>query len=133
MYYIWSNLCVLNNLRKARGLNIITLRPHAGETGDPMHLGSTYMLCESINHGINLEHQVSLQYLYYLDQVSTFFFSARFLSAPHQSPNYDVLVFITWHPFEQNNRSGCQSARFPIISCFAKSGTVLSQNYFVAA
>ena len=27
------------------------------------------MLCESINHGINLEHQVSLQYLYYLDQV----------------------------------------------------------------
>jgi hypothetical protein len=27
-------------------------------------------LCPSINHGINLEHQVSLQYLYYLDQVS---------------------------------------------------------------
>ena len=68
-YFLWANLCVLNKLRKAKGLNVITFRPHAGETGDPMHLGATYMLCESINHGINLEHQVSLQYLYYLDQV----------------------------------------------------------------
>jgi len=40
-----------------------------GETGDVMHLAATYMLSRSINHGINLEHQVSLQYLYYLDQV----------------------------------------------------------------
>ena len=35
-----------------------------------MHLAATYMLCRSINHGINLDKQVSLQYLYYLDQVS---------------------------------------------------------------
>ena len=35
-----------------------------------MHLAATYMLCKSINHGINLDKQVSLQYLYYLDQVS---------------------------------------------------------------
>ncbi len=34
-----------------------------------MHLAVTYMLCQSINHGINLDMQVSLQYLYYLDQV----------------------------------------------------------------
>ena len=34
-----------------------------------MHLAATYMLCESINHGILLDMQVSLQYLYYLDQV----------------------------------------------------------------
>ena len=34
-----------------------------------MHLAATYMLSRSINHGINLEHQVSLQYLYYLDQI----------------------------------------------------------------
>merc|ERR1712125_186222 len=33
------------------------------------HLAATYMLANSINHGINLEHQVSLQYLYYLDQI----------------------------------------------------------------
>merc|ERR1719410_864842 len=34
-----------------------------------MHLAATYMLCRSINHGVNLDKQVSLQYLYYLDQV----------------------------------------------------------------
>jgi AMP deaminase len=34
-----------------------------------MNLACTYMLCESIAHGINLDVQVSLQYLYYLDQV----------------------------------------------------------------
>jgi len=50
-------------------LNTFDFRPHAGETGDVMHLAATYMLCRSINHGINLDRQVSLQYLYYLDQV----------------------------------------------------------------
>ena len=67
--FVKRNLCVLNTLRKSMGLNVIAFRPHAGETGDVLHLGATYMLCESINHGINLEHQVSLQYLYFLDQV----------------------------------------------------------------
>jgi AMP deaminase len=69
LYFLWANLEVLNSLRKARGLNTIAFRPHAGETGNPMNLGCTYMLCESIAHGINLDMQVSLQYLYYLDQV----------------------------------------------------------------
>jgi AMP deaminase len=69
LYYLWANLEVLNSLRKARGLNTIAFRPHAGETGNPMNLACTYMLCESIAHGINLDMQVSLQYLYYLDQV----------------------------------------------------------------
>ena len=70
LYYIWANLEVLNQLRIAKGLNPLAFRPHAGETGDPMHLAATYLLCPSINHGINLHSQVSLQYLYYLDQVS---------------------------------------------------------------
>merc|ERR1719222_268613 len=69
LYYLWANIEVLNSLRRARGLNTFAFRPHAGETGDPMHLAATYMLCDSINHGINLDMQVSLQYLYYLDQV----------------------------------------------------------------
>mmetsp|Transcript_5125 Transcript_5125/g.10335 ORF Transcript_5125/g.10335 Transcript_5125/m.10335 type:complete len:131 (-) Transcript_5125:486-878(-) len=34
-----------------------------------MHLAAAYMLSKSINHGITLDKQVSLQYLYYLDQV----------------------------------------------------------------
>lgn len=69
LYFMWANIEVLNILRKARGLNTFALRPHAGETGDPMHLATTYILCQSINHGIALDAQVSLQYLYYLDQV----------------------------------------------------------------
>ncbi|KAL7445514.1 hypothetical protein ACHAXM_011799 [Skeletonema potamos] len=69
LYYLWANIEVLNKLRKTKGLNTFAFRPHAGETGDSMHLAATYMLCRSINHGINLDKQVSLQYLYYLDQV----------------------------------------------------------------
>mmetsp|Transcript_56019 Transcript_56019/g.64676 ORF Transcript_56019/g.64676 Transcript_56019/m.64676 type:complete len:739 (+) Transcript_56019:41-2257(+) len=69
LYFLWANLEVLNSLRKARNLNTISFRPHAGETGNPLNLACTYMLSESIAHGINLDMQVSLQYLYYLDQV----------------------------------------------------------------
>mmetsp|Transcript_17157 Transcript_17157/g.37212 ORF Transcript_17157/g.37212 Transcript_17157/m.37212 type:complete len:884 (+) Transcript_17157:191-2842(+) len=69
LYYLFANIEVLNRLREARGLNTFSLRPHAGETGDPMHLAAAYMLCKSVNHGVNLDRQVSLQYLYYLDQV----------------------------------------------------------------
>eukprot|EP00574_Skeletonema_japonicum_P001148 CAMPEP_0201740470 /NCGR_PEP_ID=MMETSP0593-20130828/46319_1 /ASSEMBLY_ACC=CAM_ASM_000672 /TAXON_ID=267983 /ORGANISM="Skeletonema japonicum, Strain CCMP2506" /LENGTH=722 /DNA_ID=CAMNT_0048234781 /DNA_START=79 /DNA_END=2247 /DNA_ORIENTATION=+ len=69
LYYLWANIEVLNKLRQTKGLNTFAFRPHAGETGDSMHLAATYMLCRSINHGINLDKQVSLQYLYYLDQV----------------------------------------------------------------
>jgi AMP deaminase len=69
LYFLWANMEVLNHLRQARGLNTFSFRPHAGETGDPMHLAATYLLCQSINHGILLDMQVSLQYLYYLDQI----------------------------------------------------------------
>jgi AMP deaminase len=69
LYFLWANMEVLNHLRQARGLNTFAFRPHAGETGDPMHLAATYLLCQSVNHGILLDMQVSLQYLYYLDQI----------------------------------------------------------------
>eukprot|EP00804_Cyclotella_cryptica_P003306 CCRYP_010522-RB/>CCRYP_010522-RB protein AED:0.41 eAED:0.41 QI:320/0.66/0.71/1/0.83/0.71/7/392/753 len=69
LYHLWANIEVLNRVRKSKGLNTLAFRPHAGETGETMHLAATYMLCRSINHGINLDKQVSLQYLYYLDQV----------------------------------------------------------------
>lgn len=71
LYYLWANIEVLNRLRVSKGLNTLSFRPHAGETGDAMHLAATYILADSINHGVNLDKQVSLQYLYYLDQVST--------------------------------------------------------------
>ena len=72
LYHLWANIEVLNRVRRSKGLNTIAFRPHAGETGDTLHLAATYMLCRSINHGINLDKQVSLQYLYYLDQVSLY-------------------------------------------------------------
>jgi AMP deaminase len=83
IYYLWANLEVLNRVRKSKGLNTIAFRPHAGETGDTMHLAATYMLCRSINHGINLDKQVSLQYLYYLDQVSLVMLTSNY---------YDILI-----------------------------------------
>jgi len=69
LYYLWANIKVVNEIRKSKGLNTFTLRPHAGETGDVMHLAATYILADSINHGINLDKQVTLQHLYYLDQI----------------------------------------------------------------
>jgi len=73
LYFLWANIEIVNKLRKTKGLNTFAFRPHAGETGNVMHLAASYMLCTSINHGINLDRQVSLQYLYYLDQVSQMF------------------------------------------------------------
>lgn len=69
LYYLWANIEVLNTLRREKGLNTFSFRPHAGETGDVMHLAASYLLSQSVNHGINLDRQVSLQYLYYLDQI----------------------------------------------------------------
>ena len=58
LYYLWANIEILNIVRESLDLNTFTFRPHAGETGDAMHLAATYMLCRSINHGINLDKQV---------------------------------------------------------------------------
>jgi len=68
-YYIWANLVNLNALRRAKGLNEITFRPHSGETGPSHHLASTFILAQSINHGIRLRENTVLQYLYYIAQV----------------------------------------------------------------
>ena len=48
---------------------MFALRPHAGEAGAVSHLGSAFLLCHHINHGVNLRKSPVLQYLYYLDQV----------------------------------------------------------------
>eukprot|EP01035_Chromulina_nebulosa_P019479 gene19479-25361_t len=69
MYYMYSNLAVLNQLRASRGMNTFQLRPHCGEAGDIDHLISSYLLAHQINHGIQLRKNASLQYLYYLSQI----------------------------------------------------------------
>jgi len=124
LYHLWANIEVLNRLRKARGLNTFAFRPHAGETGDPMHLACTYMLCESINHGINLDMQVSLQYLYYLDQIG--------LSISPLSNNF-LFRKIVDSPFKKFFRRGLNvtlSTDDPLL--FHMSDDALLEEYSVA-
>jgi AMP deaminase len=123
-YFIWANLQVLNSLRLSRGLNTFAFRPHAGETGDPMHLAATYMLCPSINHGICLDMQVSLQYLYYLDQVG--------LSISPLSNNF-LFRKIATNPFPKFFRRGLNvtiSTDDPLL--FHMSDDALLEEYSVA-
>ncbi|XP_033118747.1 AMP deaminase 2-like isoform X3 [Anneissia japonica] len=69
LYYMYSNLVVLNHFRQERGLNTFVLRPHCGEAGPVHHLVSGFMLAENISHGLLLRKAPVLQYLYYLAQV----------------------------------------------------------------
>ena len=69
MYYTYSNLCVLNQLRASRGLRTFQFRPHSGEAGPVDHLISTFLVAHQINHGILLRKSPGLCYLYYLAQV----------------------------------------------------------------
>ena len=67
--YVYANLHVLNQLRASKGFSVFPFRPHAGEAGDAEHLACTFLVAQSINHGIMLSKSPSLQYLYYLAQV----------------------------------------------------------------
>jgi len=68
-YYFWANIQSLNQLRRAKGLNTFSLRPHAGEAGPVHHLATTFLLADSINHGNRLTCNKPLMYLYYLTQI----------------------------------------------------------------
>ena len=69
VFYLHSNIKALNLLRKAKNMSTFDFRPHAGEAGNVYHLHTTFLLCDGINHGINLIESPSLLYLYYLEQI----------------------------------------------------------------
>lgn len=69
LFYMYSNLTVLNNFRRERGLNTFVLRPHCGEAGAVQHLVCGYLMAENISHGLLLRKVPVLQYLYYLAQI----------------------------------------------------------------
>ncbi|KAH9261550.1 AMP deaminase [Batrachochytrium salamandrivorans] len=69
IYYLYANLRELNTLRTKLNKTTFSFRPHAGESGSLDHLSSTYLVAESINHGVMLRKSPPLQYLYYLDQI----------------------------------------------------------------
>ena len=106
IYYTYANISILNQLRAERwwwhwscrknsssprlfrGLNTFNFRPHCGEAGAVQHLVATFMMCESISHGLLLRkvdwlfflldvtsslQAPVIQYLYYLTQVSANF------------------------------------------------------------
>lgn len=69
LYFMYSNMCTLNYLRRMRNYNTFVLRPHCGEAGDPDHLSAAFLTSHSISHGILLRKVPVMQYLYYLDQI----------------------------------------------------------------
>ena len=89
VYYMYANMCVLNQFRAARGMNTFALRPHCGEAGNfslhfihfnlrrlkflqsgsVQHLICGFLLSENISHGLQLRKVPVLQYLYYLCQI----------------------------------------------------------------
>jgi len=68
IFYLYANIS-FNKIRLSKNLNTFSLRPHCGEAGPVHHLATSFLLSDSINHGINLEKSPSLLYLYYLKQI----------------------------------------------------------------
>jgi len=69
-YYLYANLRRFNDAAAALGRPWhLSFRPHAGEAGEAHHLATSFLLADSINHGINLWHTPVLQYLYYIAQI----------------------------------------------------------------
>ncbi|XP_063862391.1 AMP deaminase 2-like isoform X3 [Scylla paramamosain] len=69
LYYMYANICTLNQLRAERGMNTFVLRPHCGEAGSIQHLVTGFLLAENISHGLLLRKAPVLQFLYYLAQI----------------------------------------------------------------
>ncbi|VDM32060.1 unnamed protein product [Hydatigera taeniaeformis] len=69
IFYMYANIAVLNQLRQHREMHVFALRPHCGEAGSVSHLISTFLLAESVNHGLLLRKAPVLQYLFYLCQI----------------------------------------------------------------
>jgi AMP deaminase len=69
IFYMFANISMLNRLRRIRGMNLFTLRPHCGEAGPVHHLVTSFLLSQNISHGLLLRKIPSIQYLYYLAQI----------------------------------------------------------------
>ena len=124
-YYVYANLYTLNQLRRAKGFSTFAFRPHSGEAGDPEHLACTFLVARSINHGIVLWNNPSLQYLYYLAQVGI-----------SMSPLSNNLLFLAYdkNPFPRFFQRGLNvslSTDDPLILHVSKEPLV--EEYTVAA
>ena len=125
IYYLYSNIGVLNQFRRARSLSTFAFRPHSGEAGDPEHLIAAFMTSEGINHGIMLRKVPALQYLYYLTQMHI-----------SMSPLSNNVLFLTYdrNPFPEYFARGlnvCLSTDDPLQFHFTREP--LMEEYSVAA
>jgi len=69
IYYLYANISSLNILRSKLNLNTFSFRPHCGEAGDVDHLVVAFLVSNGISHGVQLEKNPVLIYLYYLKQI----------------------------------------------------------------
>eukprot|EP00906_Rhabdomonas_costata_P018325 RCo026762 len=69
MYYLWANLVPLNMFRARCGRTTFSFRPHCGESGSMNHLLPAFLFCDGIAHGINMRHNPSVEFLFYLAQI----------------------------------------------------------------
>uniref|UniRef100_A0A8C5WI11 AMP deaminase n=2 Tax=Leptobrachium leishanense TaxID=445787 RepID=A0A8C5WI11_9ANUR len=69
LFYMYTNIMLLNNLRRERGMSTFLFRPHCGEAGSITNLVSAFITADNISHGLNLKKSPVLQYLYYLAQI----------------------------------------------------------------
>ena len=125
MYFMWINIYKLNKLREERGLNTFAFRPHSGQTGSLNHLASTFLLAQSINHGIRLQQSKILQYLYYLEQIGI---SVSPLSNNVLFKNYNSNPFPL---FFKNGLNLTLSTNNPLLIHYTKDA--LLEEYSIAA
>ncbi|VDM98374.1 unnamed protein product [Thelazia callipaeda] len=125
LYYMYANLVALNALRRERGLNTFSLRPHCGEAGHVNHLVTGYLTSESIAHGLLLRKVPVLQYLFYLSQIGI-----------AMSPLSNNSLFISYHrnPLPEFHMKGLNvslSTDDPLQFHFTKEA--LMEEYSIAA
>lgn len=125
LYYLYSDLIALNELRLKLGYNTFVLRPHCGEAGDPEHLIAAFLTSHSISHGILLRKLPYIQYLFYLDQIGL-----------AMSPLSNNALFLTYdkNPFHNFYKKGLNvslSTDDPLQFSYTKEPLI--EEYSVAA
>eukprot|EP01012_Entosiphon_sulcatum_P012156 TRINITY_DN17591_c0_g1_i1.p1 TRINITY_DN17591_c0_g1~~TRINITY_DN17591_c0_g1_i1.p1 ORF type:complete len:1308 (+),score=190.02 TRINITY_DN17591_c0_g1_i1:456-4379(+) len=68
-YYIWANLQALNTFRASRKLSTLSYRPNCAEKPNLDNMVTSFLLADSINHGVRMTVSPVLQYLFYLTQI----------------------------------------------------------------